>query len=150
MSYGQKKEVLISFGLSCNTSLQLMDEAANGLDIMSKSQFRKVIAGAIDQNKCIIASTNQAKDMESRIDLITVIDQGTILFYQTVDVISSKRSFKISFDSDEIKNTLYRRESLKGSAGITKNTEDREGKPGLEMLYKTIVTNGDTVRFVFK
>jgi ABC-2 type transport system ATP-binding protein len=150
MSYGQKKKVLISFGLACNTSLLLMDEPTNGLDIMSKSQFRKVIAGAIDENKCIIISTHQVKDMESLIDRITVIDEGKILFDQTVDCITSKLSFKISFDSDEIKQALYREESLKGSAIITTNTEDEEGKLDLEMLYKAIVTNGDTIRSVFK
>ena len=33
LSYGQKKKVLISFGLAANTSLLLMDEPTNGLDI---------------------------------------------------------------------------------------------------------------------
>ncbi len=47
MSYGQKKKVLISFGLATNAALLLMDEPTNGLDIMSKSQFRKVMAGAL-------------------------------------------------------------------------------------------------------
>ena len=150
MSYGQKKKVLISFGLACNTSLLLMDEPTNGLDIMSKSQFRKVIAGAIDENKCIIICTHQVKDMESLIDRITVIDEGKILFDQTVDRITSKLSFKISFDSAEIKNALYKEESLKGSAIITTNTEDEEGKLDLEMLYKAIVTNGDAIRSVFQ
>lgn len=150
MSYGQKKKVLISFGLACNTSLLLMDEPTNGLDIMSKSQFRKVIAGAIDENKCIIICTHQVKDMESLIDRITVIDEGKILFDQTADRITSKLSFKISFDSDEIKHALYREESLKGSAIITTNTEDEEGKLDLEMLYKAIVTKGDAIRSVFQ
>ena len=150
MSYGQKKKVLISFGLACNTSLLLLDEPTNGLDIMSKSQFRKVIAGAIDENKCIIICTHQVKDMESLIDRITVIDEGKILFDQTADHITSKLSFKISFDSDEIKHALYREESLKGSAIITTNTEDEEGKLDLEMLYKAIVTKGDAIRSVFQ
>ncbi len=150
MSYGQKKKVLISFGLACNTSLLLMDEPTNGLDIMSKSQFRKVIAGAIDGNKCIIISTHQVKDMESLIDRITVIDEGRILFDQTSDRITSKLSFKISFDSDEIKHALYREESLKGCAIITTNTENEEGKLDLEMLYKAIVTKGDAIRSVFQ
>ena len=47
MSYGQKKKVLISFGLAANTSFLLLDEPTNGLDIMSKSQFRKVLAESI-------------------------------------------------------------------------------------------------------
>ena len=150
MSYGQKKKALISFGLACNTSLLLMDEPTNGLDIMSKSQFRKVIAGAIDDDKCIIICTHQVKDMESLIDRITVIDEGKILFDQTADRITSKLSFKISFDSEEIKQALYKEESLKGSAIITTNTEDEEGKLDLEMLYKAIVLNGDAIRSVFK
>jgi ABC-2 type transport system ATP-binding protein len=150
MSYGQKKKALISFGLACNTSLLLMDEPTNGLDIMSKSQFRKVIAGAIDDDKCIIICTHQVKDMESLIDRITVIDEGKILFDQTADRITSKLSFKISFDSEEIKQALYKEESLKGSAIITENTEDEEGKLDLEMLYKAIVLNGDAIRSVFK
>lgn len=150
MSYGQKKKALISFGLACNTSLLLMDEPTNGLDIMSKSQFRKVIAGAIDENKCIIICTHQVKDMESLIDRITVIDEGKILFDQTVDRITSKLSFKISFDSAEIKHAIYREESLKGSAIITTNTDDEEGKLDLEMLYKAIVTNGEAIRSVFQ
>ncbi len=150
MSYGQKKKVLISFALACNTSLLLMDEPTNGLDIMSKSQFRKVIAGALDENKCIIISTHQVKDMESLIDRITVIDEGRILFDQTVDRITSKLSFKISFDNTEIKHALYREESLKGSSIITTNAEDEEGKLDLEMLYKAIVTNGEAIRSVFQ
>jgi ABC-2 type transport system ATP-binding protein len=149
MSYGQKKKALISFGLACNTSLLLMDEPTNGLDIMSKSQFRKVIAGAIDENKCIIICTHQVKDMESLIDRITVIDEGKILFDQTVDRITSKLNFKISFDSAEIKNALYREESLKGSAIISANADEDEGKLDLEMLYKAIVLNGEAIRSVF-
>lgn len=150
MSYGQKKKALISFGLACNTSLLLMDEPTNGLDIMSKSQFRKVIAGAIDEQKCIIICTHQVKDMESLIDRITVIDEGKILFDQTVDRITSKLSFKISFDSEEVKQALYREESLKGNAIITTNVEEEEGKLDLEMLYKAIVTNGDKIRSIFQ
>ncbi|WP_276502860.1 ABC transporter ATP-binding protein [Terrimonas pollutisoli] len=150
MSYGQKKKALISFGLACNTSLLLMDEPTNGLDIMSKSQFRKVIAGAIDDSKCIIICTHQVKDMESLIDRITIIDEGKILFDQTVDQITSRLSFKISFDSAEVKEALYREESLKGNAIITANNDDEEGKLDLEMLYKAIVTNGEAIRSTFK
>jgi ABC-2 type transport system ATP-binding protein len=150
MSYGQKKKALISFGLACNTSLLLMDEPTNGLDIMSKSQFRRVIAGAIDENKCIVICTHQVKDMESLIDRVTVIDEGKILFDQTVDNITSKLSFKISFDSAEVRTALYAEESLKGSAIISANMDDEEGKLDLEMLYKAIVLNGEAVRSVFK
>lgn len=150
MSYGQKKKVLISFGLACNTSVLLMDEPTNGLDIMSKSQFRKVIAGCIDENKCIVISTHQVKDLESLIDRVTIIDEGRILFDQTVEAIARKLSFHVSYDSDEIKQALYREPSLRGSAVITRNTAGDESKLDLELLYKAIVLNGKAIESVFK
>ena len=149
MSYGQKKKTLISFGLACNTSLLLMDEPTNGLDIMSKSQFRKVMASALDENKCIIISTHQVKDLENLIDRITIIDEGRILFDQTVDQITSKLSFRISFDQEELRQALYSESSLRGNAIIAKNTYGEESKLDLEMLYKAIVTNREKINTVF-
>lgn len=149
MSYGQKKKVLISFGLACNTALLLMDEPTNGLDIMSKSKFRKVIAGAIDENKCIVISTHQVKDLESLIDRITIIDEGQILFDQTIDAINRQIQFKISFDSEELRDALYKEPSLQGTAIVCANTDGDDNKIDLELLYKAVVTNGEAVRKVF-
>jgi ABC-2 type transport system ATP-binding protein len=149
MSYGQKKKVLISFGLAANTSLLLLDEPTNGLDIMSKSQFRRVMAGALDEKKCIIISTHQVKDLENLIDRITIIDEGSILFDQSVEKIANKLSFKISHDNAEIKSALYNESSLKGSFIVTPNTNGEESKIDLELLYKAIITNGKGIQSVF-
>ena len=48
------------FALATNTSLLVMDEPSNGLDIPSKSQFRKVIASGMTDEKSVIISTHQA------------------------------------------------------------------------------------------
>lgn len=149
MSYGQKKKVLISFGLACNTSLLLMDEPTNGLDIMSKSQFRKVIAGALDEKKCIIISTHQVKDLENLIDRITIIDEGKILFDQTIQQITQKLQFKISFDREEIQQALYNEASLKGNAIISRNTDGEDTRLDLEMLYKAIITDRTKIQSAF-
>jgi len=149
MSYGQKKKVLISFGLASNAAVMLMDEPTNGLDIMSKSQFRKVMAGSLDENKCIIISTHQVKDLENLIDRITIIDEGRILFDQTIEDITRKLSFRISFDSEEVQQALYSEASLRGSAVISANTEGEESKLDLELLYKAIILNRESIQSVF-
>jgi ABC-2 type transport system ATP-binding protein len=149
MSYGQKKKVLISFALACNTALLLMDEPTNGLDIMSKSKFRKVIAGAVNDKKCIIISTHQVKDLESLIDRITIIDEGQILFDHTIDAINRQLQFKISFDHEEIKHSLYREPSLQGTAVVAANIDREDTRLDLELLYKAVVTNGVAVRDAF-
>lgn len=149
MSYGQKKKVLISFGLACNTDLLLMDEPTNGLDIMSKSKFRKVIAGAVNEKKCIVISTHQVKDLESLIDRITIIDDGQILFDQTTDAINRKLQFKISFDQEEVSDALYIEPSLQGNAIVCANPDEEDTKLDLELLYKAVVTNGKAVTDAF-
>jgi ABC-2 type transport system ATP-binding protein len=149
ISYGQQKKTLISFALAANTPLLLMDEPTNGLDILSKSQFRKVIAGAVDENKCIIISTHQVKDLENLIDRVTIIDEGKILFDQTMDTIARKLNFKLSFDPEEAAHALYSETSLKGNALILANTEGSDSRPDLEMLYKAVVLQGGKLNAVF-
>ena len=150
MSYGQKKKVLISFALASGAKFLLMDEPTNGLDIMSKSQFRKVLAQALDEERCIIISTHQVKDLENLIDRITIIDEGKILFDQNVEDISRKLSFRFSFDDAESREAFYSESSLKGNVIVTPNYSGDESKIDLELLYKAIVTNGEKIKAVFK
>ena len=59
LSFGQQKKFIIAFGLACNTPVLLMDEPTNGLDIPSKSQFRKLIAAALTDDKLFLISTHK-------------------------------------------------------------------------------------------
>jgi ABC-2 type transport system ATP-binding protein len=150
MSYGQKKKVLISFALASNAKLLLMDEPTNGLDIMSKSQLRKILAQALDEERCIIISTHQVKDLENLIDRITVIDDGKILFDENVDEISKKLSFRYAIDEAEVARAFYSESSLAGNVIVTQNLEGEESKLDLELLYKAIVTNSGKITKLFQ
>ncbi|MBD3392682.1 MAG: ATP-binding cassette domain-containing protein, partial [Chitinivibrionales bacterium] len=61
LSYGNKKKFLIAFGLATNCRLLILDEPTNGLDIPSKSQFRKLVAGALADDRVFIISTHQVR-----------------------------------------------------------------------------------------
>ncbi|MCL2650791.1 MAG: ATP-binding cassette domain-containing protein [Candidatus Azobacteroides sp.] len=67
LSYGQKKKIFVAFGLATQTKLLLMDEPTNGLDIPSKGQFRRMVASVLDENRCVIISTHQVRDLDSLI-----------------------------------------------------------------------------------
>jgi len=150
MSYGQKKKVLISFALATNAKILLMDEPTNGLDIMSKSQFRKILAEALDEERCIIISTHQVKDLENLIDRITVIDEGKILFDENVDEITRKLSFRFAYDNADVASALYSESLLRGHVIVAPNMEGEESKLDLELLYKAIVTNPDKITKLFQ
>jgi len=149
LSYGQQKKALISLALATNAPLLLMDEPTNGLDIHSKSQFRKVIAGAIDDEKCILISTHQVNDLENLIDNVTIIEEGKILFHQSMSRIAEKLLFKLSFDPEETEQALYRESALKGHAVLLPNREGQDSRPDLEMLYKAVLLNGKKINALF-
>jgi len=149
MSYGQQKKLLIAFALATNAQLLLMDEPTNGLDILSKSQFRKVIAGALDEQRCIVISTHQVKDLESLIDKVVIIDEGKILFHQSIEAITRQLQFRLSFDAEETKHALYYETGIKGNALVTQNLDGEESQPDLEMLYKAITSDSKKINAVF-
>ena len=65
MSLGQKKKAAIAFALAAQTPLLLMDEPTNGLDIVSRAQFRALMARPEQAWRTVIISTHQAHDLES-------------------------------------------------------------------------------------
>lgn len=145
MSYGQKKKVLVSFSLASNARVLLMDEPTNGLDIISKSQFRKILAESLDEERCIIVSTHQVKDLENLIDRVTVIDEGRILFDETTETISTKLSFRLAYDDEDAAAAFYSESSLIGRAVVATNYEAEESKLDLELLYKAILFSKDRI-----
>lgn len=89
LSMGQKKKVYMSIALAARTRLLLMDEPTNGLDIPSKSQFRKVVAASTDPDQIIIISTHQVRDVELLLDHVTMIEKNEVLLNTKMDQLFS-------------------------------------------------------------
>lgn len=82
LSMGQKKKVYICIALAANTRYLLLDEPTNGLDILSKSLFRKVVVAGMAEDKTIIISTHQVHDVEHLLDHVVIIDRNRVLLNQ--------------------------------------------------------------------
>ena len=85
LSMGQKKKVYICIALAANTRYLLLDEPTNGLDILSKSLFRKVVITGMAENKTVIISTHQVHDVERLLDHVVIIDRNRILLDQKLE-----------------------------------------------------------------
>ena len=90
LSFGQRKKVVISFALATNVPLVLMDEPTNGLDIPSKSAFRKLVAGAMTDERCLVISTHQVRDLDSLIDAVLILHQGKIVYNEDLNALAYK------------------------------------------------------------
>lgn len=86
LSMGQKKKVYLCVALAARTKLLVMDEPTNGLDIPSKSQFRKVLAHGMREDQIIVISTHQVKDVENLLDHVTIVKDGKAIENKRLDV----------------------------------------------------------------
>ena len=150
LSYGQRKKFLIAFALASKAGLLLMDEPTNGLDIPSKSQFRRIMAASDNSDRCVVISTHQVRDLETLIDRITVLHNGSIIFDQTIQSIADKLAF-IKLDRDDDRSKLYSEEILGGEAAICNRQEsDRDTQIDLELLFNGIIQQTEQLNSAFQ
>lgn len=149
LSHGQKKKVLIAFALACNTKILLMDEPTNGLDIPSKSIFRKVMASAATEDRLVLISTHQVRDLHSLIDSIIILDNGEIVVNEPDERITQKLCFQaVDGDVDE-KEVLYFEENLRGNLIVTENKHQIESHLDLELFFNAVMANKKRIKEIF-
>ena len=136
LSLGQRKKAILCIALAMNTEDLLLDEPTNGLDIPSKLEFRKMLAKAMDDNRTIIISTHQVKDVENLLDHIMILDKRAVLLDKSVADIQSEYSFEISANAPE--DALFVEPGLAGCSYIRMNTTGEESRINIELLFNYI------------
>ena len=150
LSHGQKKKVMIAFGLATNTKLLLMDEPTNGLDIPSKGQFRRMVASALSDDRCLLISTHQVHDLDSLIDNIIIMDGHEIVFNQSIENIALKLVFKVSDRKEQDESVLYSEDTLRGLYQVCENKLNLESKVDIELLFNAIFANKKRIKELFQ
>lgn len=150
LSHGQKKKTLIAFALATNTQILIMDEPTNGLDIPSKSTFRRLMASAADETRLVIISTHQVRDLHSLIDMVAILDNGRMVLNASTYEITEK----LLFDVDNTKTTegavLYTEESPRGAYQVKENVNHIDSNLDLELLFNAAMTNKNAIINLFK
>ncbi len=150
LSYGQKKKVILSFGLATQCKLLIMDEPTNGLDIPSKAQFRKILAGSITKEQTFILSTHQVKDLTNLIDNIIILDQSKIIFHENISRISEKMYFGFSQGLTSPENVFYSERCPGGYMIVKENNGEVESEVEIETLFNAVIQNQAKVQSLFK
>lgn len=143
-SFGQQKKAMIAFGLAANTGLLIMDEPTNGLDIPSKVQFRKLIASVLTEDRCIVISTHQVRDLDSLIDTLLILHNGEIIINQSIDDVQEKIVFESHPDTQGLP-VLYEETGPRGKNVILKNQSGEYSKVDLELLFNAIIIGNQPV-----
>lgn len=135
LSMGQKKKAFLAFALACHTSVLLMDEPTNGLDIPGKSEFRKAVAQTMDDNRTIIISTHQVRDLEQLLDHVLIMDNKGILLDDSIEQLQERFVFGVSTTLPE--NGVIWSESVIGGFAYMKmrTPEEPETDINIEALF---------------
>lgn len=149
LSHGQQKKVLISFALATAARVLIMDEPTNGLDIPSKRQFRKVIAGCLREDQCMIISTHQVKDLDSLIDEVLILESGRIILKEPVTRITEKLSFRQVMSLEETEAPLYSEGALKGYAVVAVNRREEHSRLDMEMFFNAVMVEKEKILPLF-
>ena len=147
LSLGQKKKFILSFGIASNTRLLIMDEPTNGLDIPSKSQFRKILVNHYAENRSFIISTHQVGDLEGLIDSLIIVAKGKILLKEELDFVASR--ICISKESQAPNDALYFEQTLEGYSVLRENHDGIEAHVDLGILFGFVTVEEEKTRSLF-
>lgn len=150
LSFGQRKKVLIAFGLATNARYLLLDEPTNGLDIPSKSQFRKVLLSGFKDDQIMIISTHQVRDLNQLIESVIIIEDGQIIFNQHVNAIEDTLLFKNAISNSSDQQVLHSEMIPGGYIHLLQNDQKQASEVELEVLFNAVVSKTDEINQLFK
>ena len=146
LSMGQKKKVFMAFALATNTRALIMDEPTNGLDIPSKSQFRKLITSGMTDDKMILISTHQVRDISDILDHVAIIDHSRVLLNASIADVMGRLAFRPLRDGDE---PIFVLQSPFGPLAAVPARDGEETKVDLEMLFNATLQNPEAINNLF-
>ena len=146
LSMGQKKKVFMAFAFATNTRVLIMDEPTNGLDIPSKSQFRKLVTTGMSDDKLMLISTHQVRDISDILDHVVIIDQSHVLLNTGMADVTSRIAFRPLREGDQ---PIFVLQSPFGPLGAVRARDGEETKVDLEMLFNATLQNPAAINQLF-
>lgn len=135
LSLGTRKKVFIAFAFAANTPLLVLDEPTNGLDIPSKTVLRKLLRIKASENRLIVVSTHQVRDLKNILDAVVILDNTHVLLNADVERICDKLYFGIADGSENPDEVLYSEPSLAGTQVVRPNRGGEECDVDVELLF---------------
>ena len=149
LSGGEKTRVFLA-GLELQEpSAVLMDEPTNGLDIPGKSQFRKFIASGMTDDKTILISTHQVRDIDKVLDHVLIMDNSRVLLNESTMSICDKLFFTESENRELLQSSLFSTPSIQGNFLLLPNESGEDSEINLELLFNATLAVPERISALF-
>ncbi|SFO64063.1 ABC-2 type transport system ATP-binding protein [Algoriphagus ornithinivorans] len=142
LSFGQQKKVGLAMALSSGCSVILLDEPTNGLDISSKSTFRKELISLLREDQTVLIATHLIRDLENTLDRVMILDQGQIKLDADLSDLADSLHFGVS--QSDVPDAIFSHPSALGVQFIQYRTTQAQTVVNLELLFEA-VTSGVSI-----
>lgn len=150
LSMGQKKKAMLCFALATGTRLLLLDEPTNGLDIPSKAVFRRVVTSCMNDERIIIISTHQVRDVEYLLDRVILLKDSQLHYEGATSDITERLSFAVVPTTDVPSTAIYQEPNLAGTSVVYPNPGGEETVLNLELFFNALSVQPDLVERYLK
>lgn len=156
-SKGMKVKLMFATVFCRDTKLLILDEATNGLDLVTRSDIIKMLQEYImDGEHSILFSTHQLQDLESIADYITFLHEGKLICSQVKEellesyvLIQGEESDLSEFQRSRLMGIVshaYGFEAIICSQDIDKfGAEFTMEKAGIDQIMLHIIKNGGKI-----
>lgn len=112
LSKGMQMRLALMLNLSLHPDILVLDEPTSGLDAIAKKQVMDLLISEVTEYNCtIVISSHHLRELEMLCDNITIIQNGSILYQNSIDeikqeVVKYQAVFKEPADLSDMENIL--------------------------------------------
>ena len=149
LSLGESRKVMLAFALAAGCRLLLLDEPANGLDIPSRKQLRRLLAMGVRDDRAVIISTHHVHDIEALVDSVAIFHGGGIVLHQSIAALTRRLIVSSQGEPPNPESVLYSERSAGGYTVLRELRDEPESALDLEMLFQAVMADPNRVRAIF-
>lgn len=142
LSLGMAHKSYLAFALALRPALLLLDEPANGLDIDSKKELRRMMSRCIADDQTVLISTHTVADLEVLYDSVIVLRHGRLALAASADTIQGALAFISS--PVPVEGALYLEPDGGAFRAIVAATEPYSTAIDYELLYSAMMSDAAT------
>lgn len=150
LSSGERQKFFLAFAFASGCRLLLFDEPTNGLDIPSKSLFRRLMSEMSADGRAVLLSTHQVADVENIIETAAILEDGEFLLRASIAEINDKLVAEETAQQAAGADVLRAEKTPGGFVAVRAR---REGEVpsgiGLERLFYAVTENPAATRRAF-
>ena len=112
--------------------------------------FRSFIAGGMTDERAIVISTHQVRDIDCLLDHVIIMDDAKVVFDRSMVEISERLKFALTDSPEDIKRAFISRQTIGGVAVVLPNDGGEETNVDIEMLFDLATSNPGLLEYVFR